>query len=90
MIKTDTATGAAAWASYLINGDASGLEQREIELCDAWAEKLPGYVVDVERDESGEAAEPFFTWSYDLHTGDDCRGGDCLTYVIHVPADSTI
>lgn len=77
-IKTFEAVGAAQWASYLINGDASGLEPREVELCDKWLEGLPGYIVGT------EAGEPWFSWSYGLHTGDDsCSGGDCLTYIGH-------
>lgn len=84
MVIVDQAIGAAIWASYLINGDASGLDEREISLADAWHARLaPAYVVDVERDEHGDGYEPWFTWSYGLHTGDDCSGGDCLTYVTH-------
>lgn len=83
-IETGTATGAAHWASYLVNGDDSGLEPRERELCDAWLARLdPWRVVDVARDASGEAQESWFTWSYGLHTGDDCSGGNCLDYVLH-------
>jgi hypothetical protein len=78
--------GSAYWASYLINGDASGLEDKEIALADAWQKRLaPAYVVDVARDEeTGESEDPWFSWSYGLHTGDPtCSGGDCLTYVLH-------
>ncbi len=28
------------WASYLINGDDSGMEDREVEACDAWIARL--------------------------------------------------
>jgi len=84
MIEVDEATGAAHWASYLVNGDASGLSAEERALCDAWQEKLkPWYVVDVARDASGEGIEARFTWSYSLHTGADCAGGDVLDYVLH-------
>lgn len=70
-----TATGAAAWASYLVNGDSSGLDAREIRLADAWAAReFPGaHIVSC----SDEAR---FTWHYGLHTGDDCAGGDVLEY----------
>jgi len=30
------------WASYLINGDASGLEDADKEACDAWFERELG------------------------------------------------
>ena len=72
-------TGAAYWASYLINGDASGLEPREKALADAWLERELApeeSVVDCEQ-------EAHFSWHYDLHTGDDSvRGGDVLEYTI--------
>ncbi len=84
-IETFEAVGAAQWASYLINGDASGLEPREVELCDKWQAQLaPGYIVSVLSDDDGESESPWFTWSYGIHTGDDsCSGGECLTYVGH-------
>lgn len=85
-IECGIVTGAAHWASYLVNGDDSGLDAREKALCDAWAERLARdsyYVVDVARDDTGEGLEPRFSWSYGLHTGDDCRGGDVLDYVVH-------
>jgi len=31
-----TATAPSHWASYLINGDASGMNDSEIAACDAW------------------------------------------------------
>lgn len=84
-IETGLVTGAAYWASYLVNGDASGLEPEEKALADAWLERLGEgvRVVDVERDEDGEACEARFSWSYGLHTGADVSGGDLLDYVTH-------
>lgn len=83
-LEVDDATGAAAWASYLVNGDDSGLEAGEKALADAWAARLaPWYVVDVVRDESGEAQEARFSWSFGAITGSDCAGGELLDYVIH-------
>lgn len=35
-MKTTTYIAPSAWASYLINGDASGLEGAEQAACDAW------------------------------------------------------
>jgi hypothetical protein len=66
--------GAAYWASYLINGDASGMSDEERRLADAWLARVGGEVVD--------CGEPFFTWSYGLHTGADCAGGDVVEYTI--------
>jgi|HubBroStandDraft_4_1064222.scaffolds.fasta_scaffold00027_49 hypothetical protein len=74
-------TGAAYWASYLINGDASGLEPEEKALCDAWLERelcLEESIVDCEE-------ESRFTWSYGLYTGADCRGGDVFEYTVLRP-----
>ena len=33
---TITFTAPSAWASYLINGDASGLDEQDKEDCDRW------------------------------------------------------
>lgn len=58
------ATGAACWASYFINGDASGLSDEERALTDAWWDRELGpnsAIVD--------CGEPYFTWHYDLYTG---------------------
>lgn len=84
-LEVDEAIGSAYWASYLVNGDSSGLDDREIALCDAWCKRLkPAYVVSVaDCEETGEMEDPWFTWSYGFHTGDDCSGGECLTYVLH-------
>lgn len=73
-----TITGAAYWASYIINGDDSGLKSSEKALCDSWMERelAPGESIVSCDDESR------FTWSYDLHTGADCRGGDVLDYTV--------
>lgn len=82
------APASAYWASYLVNGDASGLESREIALADKWqAEHAPAYVVDVARDDTGEAIEKRFSWQYGLITGDaESGGGELLDYVLHAPA----
>jgi len=36
MIKVDEITGVAYWASYLINGDDSGIAVEEKALADKW------------------------------------------------------
>jgi hypothetical protein len=59
-----TATGAACWASYLINGDASGLRDAERLLADAWREREigPNCVIVC-------CSQPYFSWNDDLCTG---------------------
>lgn len=82
-IRVTTATAPAYWTSYLVNGDASGLDDREKALADEWiANQAPWYVVDVKRNEEGEAEESRFTWSYSLYGG-DAKGGDVCDYVLH-------
>ena len=82
-------TGAAHWASYLVNGDSSGLDPQEIELADKWAAALaPAYVVAIaDCEETGQSQDPRFTWHYALHTGADCAGGEVVDYVLHTPAE---
>jgi hypothetical protein len=58
------ATGAACWASYLINGDASGLTDEERKQADAWCERELG-----PSDAIVDCGEAWFTWSYRLYTG---------------------
>jgi hypothetical protein len=70
-----TAIGAACWASYLINGDASGLSDEERALADEW------YVREVGPNAAiVDCGEPYFTWHYDLFTGASYRGGDVVEY----------
>ena len=42
-LEAITRTAPSHWASYLINSDASGMSDGEIEACDAWieCEELP-------------------------------------------------
>jgi hypothetical protein len=69
------ATGAACWASYLINGDASGFNEEERNLADAWCERELG-----PNDAVVDCGEPYFSWSYRLYTGDRVSGGDVVDY----------
>lgn len=32
-------TAPSAWAPYLVNGDASGLEDSELQACDSWIQR---------------------------------------------------
>lgn len=90
-IVSSETTAPAHWASALVNDDYSGLDELQALACRAWqAEIAPWYVVDVVRDESGEAQEQRFTWHFAVHAGreygklfPDVRGGNVLDYVIH-------
>ncbi|MEY9235376.1 hypothetical protein ABIF78_007699 [Bradyrhizobium japonicum] len=72
MAKFDTVTGTAPshWASYFINGDASGMEDEEIAQADAFAAWLGGSIVDCE--DAGfmryHDAQPFGTLAADCQT----------------------
>jgi hypothetical protein len=77
-----TITAPAYWASYLVNGDDSGITPEEKARADAWLARQGVDVVDVERGADGEAVESRFTWSYRIHDPlADCSGGDVLNYV---------
>ncbi len=67
----------AHWASYLINGDASGLEDSEQAECDAWQESLqPAYVVSTEDDDEGHFGRFNFP-------GRGTLGCTLITYILH-------
>lgn len=75
-------TGPVHWASYLINGDASGLSDEEQAQAAAWLEREGVEIIDVARDEDGREYEPWFTWSYDLYAPEtNCKGGNVIDYV---------
>lgn len=76
-LTTDTITAPACWASYLINGDDSGMDPEEIEACNDWlaANNNPSIV-------GTEDDEPWFTWSYATYGG-TAAGGEVLDYIAH-------
>ncbi len=83
-IKVDSITLPAAWASYLVLGDGSGLSERERGRADSYLARVLGpgrYIVGTDVD------GPWFTLSLDLYGG-DCREGEALNYITHqqVPA----
>jgi hypothetical protein len=46
-IDIDTVEAPAHWATYLINGDASGMAEDDIRAADTWRKQLRGaYVTD--------------------------------------------
>lgn len=66
----------AAWASYLINGDASGLEPGEREKADAWLQREGVEIVGTEPN-----AEPYFSNGGRLLVPElDCSGFTALDY----------
>ena len=69
------ATGAACWASYLVNGDASGLSDEERSLADAWCERELG-----PNDAIVDCSEAYFTRFYRMYTGAPYRDGDVVDY----------
>lgn len=78
-----TVTGPAYWASYFINGDASGLSAEEKAQADAWLarEGVASVACDA-ADEDGEPLGPRFTWSFGLHAPEcGVSGGDVLDYL---------
>lgn len=84
-IKVDTMTAPAFWACALINDDRTGMTTAEVAMMEATMAPVEAdgwYVVDVVRNDDGEADEPRFTHCYDLYGG-DARGGDVLDYVLH-------
>ena len=86
IMKTDTSTLPAYWASYLINGDASGMTDDELVLAHKAEQLLLTHggwrVVDVARDADGDPIEARFTWAFEIYEGGDASGGDVLDYVI--------
>lgn len=66
-------TAPSSWASYLVNGDASGLDDDEQAACDAWVDSLAPHTYCVDAKDAD-----FITWH-------DARqfapyAADCQTY----------
>lgn len=81
-IETTTIKAPSHWASYFINGDASGLTDKEQAQADAWLAREQVEIIDVADDENGEPQEPHFSWNVQLYAPEvDYRGGDLLEYV---------
>lgn len=71
-----TGIGYSCWASYLINGDASGIEDSERAAADAFAEYMGGPIVSCGDDE-------FFGTP---DAGGNLRG-DCVEYTALIEAE---
>ena len=75
-VKTMEVIAPAPWASALVNGDFSGIEDdRECDRVEAFMDALPGPVVD-------SIGEPEFRTAYGTDTPDELAG-DFLTYTVH-------
>jgi hypothetical protein len=66
----------AAWASYLINGDASGLSRLELTAAQAWLRREGVRIVGIE-----PGAESYFCAAGRVHVPElDADGFDALDY----------
>ena len=79
-LKADIVTAPSYWASALVNGDFSGIEEeRERQAIERFLAAIaPARIVSIDDD-----AEPRFTWHYQLYCHDSCdaSGGEVLDYV---------
>ena len=85
-LKSDSCDMPSAWASYLVNGDSSGLCDVERAAADSafkeYAAIFPGFYITgvVEHSER-------FTWLYELHDSTAAArgisGGNVSTYAFH-------
>ena len=75
-MQTLTLIAPSHWASYLVNGDASGLERNEVRCADAWlASRGVAHVLDCE--------DYGFTSRHDAQRY--CPGGaDCQSYTVAI------
>lgn len=76
-----TITAPSHWASYLINGDDSGLEPADIAACDAWIAR-EGVGLPVSCEDAG------FRWRHDAYV-ESPFGADCQDYVFLIEEKRT-
>jgi hypothetical protein len=76
-MRTLTAIAPAYWASLLINGDASGMEEHEVEAAEAWLvrEGLPSPV----------SCEPAGFYSFHDALPEYPYAAECEFYVFLIP-----
>ena len=70
------ATGLSAWACFLINGDATGLDPAEEAAARAFVDFLGGWPVDCEDAGFTWRPDSFQFWPF---------AGDCQTYTALIP-----
>jgi hypothetical protein len=75
--RTVTGTAPSHWASYLINGDASGIMPDDIAQADKFAEFLGATPMD--------CTDAGFMWSHDAMRVCGALAADCRTYSALVP-----
>ena len=74
-IKTDIVEAPSHWACYLINGDASGMDDAEIAACDEYFKGIRVLDCNPETER--------FTWSADLF-GSTSKGDTVCEYTVVV------
>jgi hypothetical protein len=74
-LTTIDLTAPSYWASYLINGDATGLNAVEKAACDAWLKSEGVFEV-------LDAVDAGFCWSHDASKF--ALAGDCQSYLCRV------
>ena len=74
-IKTDIVEAPSHWACYLINGDASGMDEEQIAACDKYFAGME--VIDCNTETER------FTWSADLF-GSTSQGDTVCEYTVVV------
>lgn len=72
-IKTDIVEAPSHWACYLINGDASGMDDAEIAACDEYFKGMQVLDCNTETER--------FTWSADLF-GSTSKGDTVCEYTV--------
>jgi hypothetical protein len=80
--EVDTVTLPAYWASALVNGDFSGLDEDEAAQCEMVMDKLANDGWEVVG--TADDAEPHFTWNYQVHNPhSQYKGGEVMDYIVH-------
>lgn len=75
-LRAVTYTAPSSWASYLINGDSSGIDATEKAMCDAWLKRING-------GDAVDCEDAGFCKSHDAWK--ECPlAGDCQTYTFLV------
>lgn len=80
-LEPQTATAPSHWATYLVNGDSSGLEPAELEQANRFAEWLGGSIVSCE--------DAGFMWTHDAMRVCGALASDCQTFTALIESEST-